>query len=149
MGAAPRRVGDRITDAIGFLFDENIPPPFAKALQLAGYRVMSVEELGLRGLDDAELIEYCGDHDLVWVTNDLDARKRAAYGEQIQRHRVSATFLAPPRAKHWSSKEQFEVLARNIRTLEIRYRDRKPRYFLIRIAGQPRELPIFAARPGR
>jgi hypothetical protein len=131
------------------LFDENIPAAFAEALRLVGYHAVSNREVGLRGADDPVVIDYCAANDAVWVTKDLDARKRAAYATQVRDLGVSATFLQTPRAKRWSMKEQFGVVARQIRTLEARYGDRKPRYFFLRAAGQPREVSTFGARPGR
>jgi predicted nuclease of predicted toxin-antitoxin system len=134
---------------IRFLFDENIPAVFATALRLVGYQAYSNEDVGLRSALDPQVIEFCAVNHLVWVTNDLDARKKAGYAAQVRNLGVSAVFLKSPRAKGWSSKEQFEVLARNLRTLETRYQDHEPRFFLLRAAGQPREVSSFAARPGR
>ena len=134
---------------VRFLLDENVPGAFAKALRLVGYNIFANVDVGLKGALDPEVIDYCGRHRLVWVTKDLDARKRAAYAEQVRRLDVSASFLATPRAKRWSMKEQFEVIARQIRTLEDRYDDRWPRYFFLRAAGQPKEVPRFSDRRGR
>lgn len=150
MGASASGIAvSLVGTGIRFLFDENIPVAFAAALRLVGYDTYANEEVGLKSATDPTVIDFCAATHLVWVTNDLDARKKAAYVGQVKRLGVSAVFLKRPRAKGWSSKEQFEVLARNIRTLESRFRDREPRYFIIRAAGQPREIPSFAARPGR
>jgi predicted nuclease of predicted toxin-antitoxin system len=110
---------------------------------------VSNREVGLRGADDPIVIDFCATNNAVWVTKDLDARKRAAYATQIRDLGVSATFLQTPRAKRWSMKQQFEVIARQIRTLELRYGDRRPRYFFLRATGHPREVSAFGARPGR
>jgi predicted nuclease of predicted toxin-antitoxin system len=150
VGASARGVADALgATGIRFLFDENIPAAFAEALRLVGYNAVSNREVGLRGADDPVVIEYCANSDAIWVTRDLDARKRAAYTTQVRNLGVSASFLQTPRAKRWSMKEQFEVIARQIRTLEDRYADRQPRYFFLRAAGQPREVGTFGARPGR
>jgi predicted nuclease of predicted toxin-antitoxin system len=131
------------------LLDENIPAAFAEAFRLVGYSVYSNEDVGLRSALDPQIIAFCGANSLVWVTKDLDARKKAAYATEVRRLGVSAVFLRPPRAKGWSSKELFEVLARNMRTLEVRFADRQPRYFVLRASGQPREVSSFASKPGR
>ncbi len=70
MGA---RIGS-VTDALagappGFLLDENMPPGFAVALRAVGYAAISVHEV-LPGADDEDVLRYCADHDLAWVTQD-------------------------------------------------------------------------------
>ena len=141
--------GVRVGQGVGFLFDENIPPKFAEALRLVGYQTVSNADANLLGAADEAVIDYCAHQNVVWVTKDLDCRKKAAYAARVRDGRVSAVFLAPPRAKGWSSKEQFEVLVRHLRTIEGRYSNsRSPRYFLCRSRGQPRELTSFAARSG-
>jgi predicted nuclease of predicted toxin-antitoxin system len=150
MGAPTGGVADFLAaPGVRFLLDENIPPAFAEALRLVGYSVVSNREVGLRGADDLEVIDYCGQKRLVWVTNDLDARKKAAYAKRVSDARVSAVFLASSRAKRWSVKEQFEVIVKHLRTLESRYDAKTPRYFMCRATGQPLEASSFAARPGR
>jgi predicted nuclease of predicted toxin-antitoxin system len=135
---------------VGFLFDENIPAAFTEALRLVGYNATSTQLAGLDKKDDPDVIAYCGDQRLVWVTKDLDARKKAAYAQLVREKQVSAVFLASPRAKGWSSKEQFEVIVKHLRPLEDRFRgSRGPRYFVCRAQGQPREATSFGARPGR
>lgn len=150
MGAAAGGVADALAaTGVRFLFDENIPPAFAEALRIVGYNAVSNREVGLKGADDPVVIDFCAANNAVWVTKDLDARKRAAYTTLVRDSNVSAAFLQTPRAKRWSMKEQFEVIARQIRTLEDRYGDRQPRYFFLRAAGQPREVGTFSSRPGR
>jgi predicted nuclease of predicted toxin-antitoxin system len=150
VGASARSVADAVASTgVRFLLDENVPGAFAEALRLVGYNTVSNREVGLQGVDDSEVIEWCATSNAVWVTKDLDARKRAAYTASIKKLGVSAVFLRTPRAKRWSMKEQFEVLARQIRVLEDRFQDRRPRYFFLRATGQPREVTTFGARPGR
>jgi predicted nuclease of predicted toxin-antitoxin system len=134
---------------VGFLFDENVPAAFAAALRLVGYKAYANVDVGLRGALDSDVIAYCGKHKLVWVTKDLDARKRAAYGAQVKALAVSASFVAPPRAKRWTMKEQFEVVARHIRTLEERYAAKWPRYYFLLGRGQPKEIARFSDRRRR
>jgi hypothetical protein len=95
------------------------------------------------------VIEFCGDRKVVWLTQDMDARKKAAYAGLVRDREVSAVFLAASRAKRWSTKEKFEVIVKHIRALEMKYeRSTEPRYFICRATGQPLEAPSFAAKPG-
>jgi predicted nuclease of predicted toxin-antitoxin system len=151
MGTPTRGVEDAVrATGVRFLFDENIPPVFAEALRLIGYNTVANKEVNLRGARDEAVIEYCGDKAMVWVTRDLDARKKAAYTSLVRSRRVSAVFIVTPRAKRWTMKEQFEVIVRHLRTLENRYGAAStPRYYHCRATGQPRETTSFAARPGR
>ena len=150
MGASTGSVTDALATAgVRFLLDENVPTAFAEALRLVGYATVSNREVGLGGADDPDVIDYCALRDLVWVTKDMDSRKKAAYAKRVADGGVSAVFLAPPRAKGWSMKEQFEVLVRHLRTLETRFGGRRPRYYVCRATGHAREATSFAARPGR
>ena len=150
MGAAAGSVEEALgSSGVRFLFDENIPPAFAEALRLVGYHAVSNREVGLQGADDPAVIDFCADHSVVWMTKDLDARKRSAYAAQVRDRAVSAVFLKTPRARHWTMKVQFEVIARQIRTLEQQYASRHPRFFFLRATGQPREVATFAERLGR
>jgi predicted nuclease of predicted toxin-antitoxin system len=151
MGTATRGVEDAVADAgVRFLLDENVPPSFAEALRLVGYNTVSNKEVNLKGALDPVVIEFCGDKRMVWLTKDMDARKRAAYAGLVRDRRVSAVFLASPRAKRWTMKQQFEVIVKHLRILEGRYdRSTDPRYFICRATGQPLEASTFAARPGR
>ena len=151
MGTASRGIGDALAGTgVRFLLDENIPSAFAKALRLIGYHTVSNKEVNLGGALDPVVIEFCADQRMVLVTRDLDARKKAAYAVLVRDRGVSAVFLAHPRAKRWSMKEQFEVIVKHIRSLEGHYgRSIRPRYFICRASGQPLEVPTFSARPGR
>ena len=133
-----------------FLLDENIPAAFAVALRQVGYNTLANSEVSLKGALDPEVIGYCGDNGLVWMTKDQDARKKAPYVTLVRDKEVSAVFLHPPQAKRWSMKEQFEVIVKHIRTLEMRYeRAKEPKFFVCRATGQPLEVTSFAAKPGR
>lgn len=150
MGTRASRVAAALAaSGVRFLFDENFPPRFAEAFRLVGYNSAANEEVGLRSADDLEVIRYCGANGMVWVTKDIDARKRAAYAEEVRRLGVSAVHLVSPRAKGRTIKEQFELLARHMRWLEARYEERAPRYFHIRRRGEPREVGTFATRSPR
>lgn len=150
MGASARSVAAALASSgVRFLLDENIPPDFAAAFRLVGYNTVANVEVDLTSAHDPEVIDFCAAKGTIWVTKDLDSRKRAAYASRVRDLNVSAVFLSTPRAKRWSLKEQFEVIARQIRTLEDRFGDRQPRYFFLRATGQPREVSTFAARRGR
>lgn len=150
MGTPVGRVAAALAaPGVRFLFDENFPAVFAEAFRLVGYNAAANEEVGLKSHDDPDVIQFCGANDTVWVTKDIDARKRVAYVEQVRESKVSAAFLLAPRAKGLTVKEQFELLAHWMRWLEMRYEEGAPRYFHIRRKGEPREVSNFAARPKR
>jgi predicted nuclease of predicted toxin-antitoxin system len=151
VGTPTRGVEEALADpGVRFLLDENIPAAFAAALRLVGYNAVANSEVSLKGAKDTEVIEFCGDNGLVWVTKDQDARKKAPYVTLVRDRRVSATFVHHPRAKRWSMKEQFEVIVKHIRTLEMRYeRAKAPKFFVCRGTGQPLEVTSFAAKPGK
>jgi predicted nuclease of predicted toxin-antitoxin system len=151
VGAADRSVEDALTDdGVRFLLDENVPAAFAAALRLVGYNAVANSEVNLRGAPDPEVIEFCGEKRLVWVTKDQDARKRASYVTLVRDRRISAVFIHHPQAKRWTMKEQFEVLVKHLRSLELRYgRSSTPRHFVCRATGQPQEVSSFGARTGR
>jgi hypothetical protein len=93
VGTSARGVADALADAgVRFLLDENIPAAFAEALRLVGYNTVSNKEVNLKGAIDPAVIEFCGDKGLVWVTRDIEARKKGAYVGLVQERRVSAVF---------------------------------------------------------
>src|SRR5207237_723240 len=107
-------------------------------------------EVNLRKADDRVVIEFCGDRKAVWFTQDMDARKKAAYAGLVRERGVSVVFLAPSRAKRWSTKEKYEVIVKHLRSLEMTLeRSDKPRYFICHATGRPLEASSFAAKPGR
>jgi predicted nuclease of predicted toxin-antitoxin system len=128
-----------------FLIDHNNPWIFGPALRQVGYAVVGAFEVGLHEADDEEVIRFCGENGLVWVTEDVDARRRGQYVELVRKHKVSAIILRPPRGKGWSTKMKFEVIARNIQGLEQALTNRRPRYFICPERRPPREVPSFAA----
>lgn len=137
-------------DGVRFLFDENFAPGVGRAFGHAGFNARCNEDVGLKGADDLEVIAFCGKHDAVWVTQDIDARKRAAYGELVRKLGVGAVFLRVPRAKQgMSMKDRFALVARWMPWLEERLKAKRPRYFLIQTRGEPRELAHFAGKAGR
>ena len=137
-------------DGARFLFDENLAPGVGRAFAHAGFNSRSNEDVALKGADDLEVIAFCGQHGAVWVTQDIDARKRAAYAAEVRKLGVSAVFLRVPRAKQgMSMKDRFALIARWMPWLEDRFNGKRPRYFLIQTRGEPRELAHFADKAGR
>ena len=137
-------------DGVRFLFDENLAPGVGRAFAHAGFNARSNEDVGLKGADDLDVIAFCGRYGAVWVTQDIDARKRAAYADQVRKLGVSAVFLRVPRAKQgMSTKDRFALVARWMPWLEDRLEANRPRYFLIQTRGEPRELAHFADQAGR
>jgi predicted nuclease of predicted toxin-antitoxin system len=124
---------------------------FGHAFRQAGYAAVAAKELGLENEDDPVVIEYCGQHDLVWVTEDFDARRRGQYVALVRQYGVSAMLLRPPPGKGWNVKMKFEVIARNIRTVEMALKSGRPRYYICTERRAAREVPSFAAtfRPRR
>lgn len=133
-----------------FLIDHNNPWVFGMAFRQAGYATAAAMELALHEQDDPDVIEFCGKNDLVWVTEDVDARRRGQYVALVRQYKVSAVILRPPSGKGWSVKMKFEVLARNIQTIEAALQKDRPRYFIC-TEKRMREVSSFAAtfRPRR
>lgn len=137
-------------DGVRFLIDENFAPGVGPALAHVEFNARSNSDAGLRTADDPEVIEFCGRFGAVWVTQDMDARKRAAYKARAEQLHVSAVFFRLPRAKGMSMKARFAVLARWMPWLEEKYEARTPRYFLLNSrGGEPKELAHFADRSAR
>ena len=128
-----------------FLIDHNHPWVFGQTFRNIGYRTVASLELQLEGENDLEVIKFCGDKGLVWVTEDTDARRRGEYTALVHSLEVSAVFLRPPPARGWSSKMKFEVLAKNMRGLEDAFEKSAPRYFSCAERGPAREIASFGA----
>ena len=50
--------------------DEHVPSVFVTTLRSSGYDVLEANEVFGEGASDRELLEYCGEHGHVLVTND-------------------------------------------------------------------------------
>lgn len=59
-----------------FLADENLPAQAVRALRELGHDVTYVRETKLRGRPDEILIDYCNEHDLLMITQDLGIQAR-------------------------------------------------------------------------
>ncbi len=128
-----------------FLIDHNLPWYFGQTFRNVGYRTVAARELDLDAADDLEVIEWCGNRKLVWVTEDIDTRRRGQYVALIQQLRVSAVFVRAPPAKGWPPEMTFEVLAKNMRGLQDAFSKNAPRYFRCGERGAARELTSFGA----
>jgi predicted nuclease of predicted toxin-antitoxin system len=53
-----------------FLLDENLDLAVAKALRALGWNSRAVEEVGLKGRDDEDILAYAHSEDRILVTND-------------------------------------------------------------------------------
>ncbi|TAE33093.1 MAG: hypothetical protein EAZ92_00905 [Candidatus Kapaibacterium sp.] len=56
---------------IALLCDEHIPYGIVTALRLRGVEIMHIEELGRKGLSDAEHLEYAATHGFTFFTYDI------------------------------------------------------------------------------
>jgi hypothetical protein len=56
------------------LLDENLDTTLAEGLRGFGWKVHTLEEVGLKGHDDEDVIAYAHHEDLVLITNDRDFR---------------------------------------------------------------------------
>ncbi len=150
MGTPASRVADPFDpDGVRFLIDENLAPGVARAFAHVAFNARSNDEVGLGSSDDPDVIKFCGHWGAVWITQDIDARKRAAYKPLVEKLKVSAVFIRLPRAKGMSMKDRFALLARWMPWLESRYEAKRPRYFLLGTRGEPRELAHFAEKSAR
>lgn len=150
MGTPAGRVGDPYDpDGVRFLVDHNLAPGFARAFAHVGFNARSNADVGLMQAADPEVIQFCGRTRAVWITQDMDARKRASYKPLVEKHGVSAVFFRLPRAKGMAMKHRFALLARWMPWLEDRYEAKWPRYFLLATRGEPRELAHFGEKSPR
>jgi len=136
-------------DGVRFLIDENLAPGVARAFAQVAFNARSNVEVGLASSDDIDVIKFCGRFGSVWITQDIDARKRSAYKPLVDKLGVGAVFFRLPRAKGMSMKDRFALLARWMPWLEGRYEAKSPRYFLLGSRGEPRELAHFAEKSAR
>ena len=69
--------------SLHFLIDESLSPNVAQALKLVGYDAVTVSEAftGRAGVLDPDIIDWCKDHEVVWIHADDKARKE--HGKQI------------------------------------------------------------------
>jgi predicted nuclease of predicted toxin-antitoxin system len=57
---------------VRFMVDEDLPRSTARALSVAGYGVLDVRDVGLRGAKDTEVFAYACQNKLTIVTADVD-----------------------------------------------------------------------------
>lgn len=127
------------------LLDENMPPTFAVALRAIGYAAVSVHEV-LKGADDEDVLRYCAEHNLAWVTQDVEIRKKSNYAGLIKKYGVSVIFLRPPKKHGWHPKVMFSVLARDLPAIEDSLTEIKPCYWVCRELQRAKRLRTFVER---
>ena len=93
-----------------FLLDESLSPNVAKALKLVEYSIVTVAEAfgGRRGVLDPEIIEWCGDHDAIWIYADERARKQ--HKKSMLAARIRSLWVYRPRGA-MSSKDELRILS--------------------------------------
>jgi predicted nuclease of predicted toxin-antitoxin system len=55
-----------------FLLNENIAPSLSGLLSSIGWQSIHVTSIGLKGVSDHKIVEYCIENDYVIITHDLD-----------------------------------------------------------------------------
>lgn len=55
-----------------FLLDENLDPTLAEGMRGLGWKVKSVEDIGLNGHSDEDILAYAQRENLILITNDRD-----------------------------------------------------------------------------
>lgn len=53
-----------------FLTDEHVPSVFITTLRSNGYHVLKAIDVFGEGTDDRELLEYCAENELIFITHD-------------------------------------------------------------------------------
>lgn len=106
MGRCPSR---KVATVL-FLLDESLSRNVAKALKLVGYDVVTIYETfgGRLGVLDPEIIEWCRDHNAVWVHADDQARKE--HKKQIIATGIAFLWIYRPKGV-MSSKQQLRILS--------------------------------------
>ena len=93
-----------------FLLDESLSQNVARALKLVEYNIVTVLEAfeGRSGVLDPEIIEWCKDHDAVWIHADDQAKRE--HKKQIMATGISFLWIYRPKGV-MSSKEQLRILS--------------------------------------
>ena len=92
-----------------FVLDESLTPAVAKALKEVGYRFVDVQTaIGRRGVTDPEIIEWCKEHQAVWVHADDRARKQ--HKVRLQTSGIRTLWVYRTQGQ-MTGKEQLRILA--------------------------------------
>ena len=117
-----------------FLVDENLSSGLAVWLRRFGYRAHAVREVGLKGKDDDEIINWAKSHNTIIITADLDFgeffywRSLGSFGVIILRSKLqsAASFKKLLRKLHNEKVLKDERLAGSLVVIEEKgYRWRK------------------------
>ena len=87
-----------------FLVDESLSPKLAVKLGELGYSAKSVREIGLKGFDDIEMVEWAIKNNAVIITGDLD------FGELWYWHYRTKVSVIVLRVKPYNFKMHFLVI---------------------------------------
>ena len=88
---------------MNYLFDNSLPPGIARGLREFGLQVQhvaEVEELG-RDAKDPDILQYCGQHDTIFVSEDKRLRYNPDEITAIRRHRAGAFILQGKEMSAW------------------------------------------------
>ena len=119
-----------------FLLDESLSPNVARALKLVGYDSVTVSEAFSNrvGVVDPEIIDWCKDHDAVWVHADDKARKE--HGKHIIASGVAFLWIYRPKGK-MSISDQLRLLSYVLPDFMDRLDNQpKQRHFRASVHGQ-------------
>lgn len=98
------------SEQLQFLMDESLSPNVARALKLVGYDVVIVPEAfpSRVRVVDPDIINWCRDHNAIWVHADDKARKE--HGKQIIASRIAFLWVYRP-GGIMSAREELRLLS--------------------------------------
>ena len=87
-----------------FVLDESLVPAVAEALRLVDYDIRTLPT----GMTDEEIIEWCREHEAVWIHADDSARRE--HREQLASSQIRTIFVYRPQGK-MTGKEQLRIIS--------------------------------------
>jgi len=110
----------------------------SSALNLVGYNAFTFKDLeefkDRDGVDDEEIIPWCGSHKAIWVH--ADDKAKVEHKKLIEEHQVKSIWVYRPNGK-MSNKDQLRALSCGLpRALD---RLKKFQHIEIRVKGMPPE----------
>ena len=124
------------------ILDNALPPAIAKALHTVGYSFISVQRVfgaQIHGTPDSEIIEWCHEHDAIWWTMDLKARKQ--FKRELSRTGIPVVWLQQPR-QGLAKREAFSRIASCLERVLAALEDRSGLHFEITKSGHFRILKV-------
>ncbi len=105
---------------------------------MVGYNAFTFRALDefrdLKGIDDEDIIPWCGEHDAIWVH--ADDNSKVEHKKRLETHGVKTIWLYRPKGR-MSSKDQLRALTYALpRALD---RLQKYQHIAIRVKGPPPE----------